>query len=86
MVINPPVVYWLNEIDKRTVTYLANPRYIDEESTRIDCDIMFTEFPAELLPFTASSKDSSGIGRDIFRDLVTGKYGEIAPYEAPTEG
>lgn len=47
---------------------------------KIDCEI---EHPAySWIPFTASADDSEEHGREIYRALVSGKHGEIAPYLA----
>ena len=51
----------------------------------IDCVITTSQLGEELLPFTASKNDVEAHGRQIFEDLVAGKYGAIAEYVAPTE-
>jgi hypothetical protein len=63
-----------------TLTSLSNPRWADSEQTMIDCEITTSQFGDEVLPFTASSNDCEAHGRQIFADLVAGKYGAIAEY------
>lgn len=66
-----------------TLVSLTNPRWADAEHTRIECDIVTSQFPGELLPFTANPHDVEPHGRGIFEDIVAGKYGPIAEYVAP---
>lgn len=50
-------------------------------SGTIDCEI---EHPVYgWLPFTASPDDTEELGRTIYAEAVSGKYGDIAPYVAP---
>jgi hypothetical protein len=65
------------------ITSLSNPRWENIEHTAINCKITTSEFGTEVLPFTASQNDVEAYGREIFADIVAGKYGPIAPYTAP---
>ena len=65
------------------LTSVSNPRWSNEEHTRIDCEITTSQFGAEVLPFTADQNDVEAHGRAIFADLVAGKYGPIADYVPP---
>ena len=49
----------------------------------IDCNITTSQYGDQILPFTADQNDVEAHGRTIFADLVSGRYGEIAPYVAP---
>lgn len=60
------------------LTSVRNPRWVNEERTRIDCEITTSQFGDEVLPFTADKNDVEAHGRAIFEDLVAGKYGPIA--------
>lgn len=62
------------------LTSLRNPRWSNFEKTQIDCEITTSQFGDEVLPFTAASFDVESHGRQIFADLVSGKYGPIADY------
>ena len=67
------------------LTSLKNPQWANAQKTMIDCVITTSQLGEELLPFTASKNDVEAHGRQIFEDLVAGKYGAIAEYVAPTE-
>ncbi len=67
------------------LTSLTNPRWSNEEQTRIDCEITTSQFGDEVLPFTADKFDVAPHGRAIFQDLVDGKYGPVAEYVPPPE-
>ncbi len=62
---------------------ITNPRWANAEKTQIDCEITTSQFGDEVLPFTASINDVEQHGRDIFNDIVTGKYGIITDYIPP---
>jgi hypothetical protein len=66
-----------------TLTSLSNPRWSNEEHTAIDCLITTSQFGNEILPFTASQNDVEEHGKQLFKDISEGKYGEIAKYIAP---
>lgn len=67
------------------LTSLINPRWANAEQTLVDCEITTSQFGDEVLPFTASVNDVAPHGREIFADLVSGKYGAIAEYVPPVE-
>jgi hypothetical protein len=46
----------------------------------IDCEITTSQFGDEVLPFTASSNDVEPHGRELFKQIVEGKFGTIAEY------
>lgn len=56
---------------------IKNARYL--ESGAIDCDVLF-EGMGEALPYTAIAGDTAATGRQIWRELQSGKWGEIAPF------
>ena len=66
-----------------TLTSLSNPRWVNAEQTRIDCEITTSQFGDEVLPFTADKFDVEAHGRAIFADIVAGAYGAIDDYVAP---
>lgn len=67
-----------NIIDARNATY--------NESGTIDADVLFDDvFESDgktpmWLPFTAAEHDPMDYGRQLFADLVAGKYGPVAPF------
>ena len=67
------------------LTSLSNPRWVNTEQTRIDCEITTSQFGDEVLPFTAYKFDVEAHGRGIFADIVAGTYGPIAEYVAPPQ-
>lgn len=62
------------------LTSLSNPKWMNAEHTVIDCEITTSQFGDEPLPFTADQNDVEAHGREIFADIVAGKYGIIADY------
>ena len=67
------------------LTSLSNPRWANEEQTRINSEITTSQFGEEILPFTADKFDVEPHGRAIFADIVAGNYGPIAEYVAPQD-
>lgn len=68
-----------------TLTSVSNPRWANFEHTGIVCDITTSQFGDEVLPFLARPDDVEAHGRQIFADLVAGKYGPIAEYTPPAQ-
>ena len=67
------------------LTSLTNPIWANAENTAIDCLITTSQFGSEVLPFTAAQNDIEPHGRGIFADIVSGTYGVIGEYVAPSE-
>jgi hypothetical protein len=65
-----------------TVQYVKNPVYANQEKTVINCLVKFTEFDNDH-SYTAASYDTVEHGKQIFNDLISGKYGPIGDYVAP---
>ena len=65
-----------------TVKSVTGPRWANADHTTIGCTVQFNEIP-EALPFGARADDSMDYGRQLFADLVAGKYGAIAEYSPP---
>ncbi|END3473492.1 DUF4376 domain-containing protein [Salmonella enterica] len=67
-----------NIIDARNATY--------NENGTIDADVLFDDvFESDgktpmWLPFTAAEHDPMDYGRQLFADLVAGKYGTVTPF------
>ncbi|HHZ5737031.1 TPA: DUF4376 domain-containing protein [Escherichia coli] len=61
---------------------ITNPRYT--ESGAIDCDVLFEGMEAPA-PYTATSEDTATTGQQIWQELQSGKWGEIAPFTASPE-
>ncbi|HEI6819286.1 TPA: DUF4376 domain-containing protein [Yersinia enterocolitica] len=57
---------------------IINPRYL--ESGAIDCEVQFAGME-EYLSYTATPDDTAETGQTIWRALINGDYGDIAPFE-----
>ena len=64
------------------VKAITRPRYL--ESGAIDCDVLF-EGMEEPIPYTATAEDTAETGRQIWQELQSGKWGEIAPLSVTPE-
>ena len=65
-----------------TVEYLKTPVYANEDHSMISCIVKFPKFDFEV-PFAAHKDDVESHGREIYNDLIAGKYGKIGAYVAP---
>ena len=61
---------------------IQNPRYL--ESGAIDCEILF-EGMEDFIPYTATPEDTATTGQQIWQELQSGKWGEIAPFTVTPE-
>nr|WP_202119095.1 DUF4376 domain-containing protein [Escherichia coli] len=61
---------------------IINPRYT--ENSAVDCDVWFDGQP-QPVPYTATPDDTSTIGKRIWQELQSGKWGEIAPFTVTPE-
>ncbi|EGQ7459231.1 TPA: DUF4376 domain-containing protein [Escherichia coli] len=61
---------------------ITSPRYT--ESGAIDCDVLFEEMEAPV-PYTATPDDTAKTGQQIWQELQSGKWGEIAPFTITPE-
>ncbi|EFG0732923.1 DUF4376 domain-containing protein [Escherichia coli] len=61
---------------------ITSPRYT--ESGAIDCDVLF-EGMEDPLPYTATPEDTATTGLQIWQELQSGKWGEIAPFTVTPE-
>ncbi|HAW0749166.1 TPA: DUF4376 domain-containing protein, partial [Escherichia coli] len=50
----------------------------------VDCDVWFDGQP-QPVPYTATPDDTSTIGKRIWQELQSGKWGEIAPFTVTPE-
>ena len=64
------------------VESVINPFWTDAKHTLITCTVKFSQFDKPV-QFVASPNDVETHGREIFVDLVSGRYGDIAEYVAP---
>jgi hypothetical protein len=60
---------------------LKNPRYAAPPSKDVILDAKFNGKP---ITFRASANDVVEAGREIYREVLDGKYGDIADYVAPS--
>ena len=61
---------------------IINPRYT--ENSAVDCDVWF-DGQSQPVPYTATPDDASTIGKRIWQELQSGKWGEIAPFTVTPE-
>ena len=61
---------------------ITNPRYT--ESGAIDCEVLFEGMEAPV-PYTATPEDTATTGQQIWQELQSGKWGEIAPFTVTPE-
>ncbi|WP_433914680.1 DUF4376 domain-containing protein [Escherichia coli] len=61
---------------------ITSPRYT--ESGAIDCEVLF-EGMAEAVPYAATPEDTATTGQQIWQELQSGKWGEIAPFTITPE-
>lgn len=72
-----------------TVTKVSNPMWCDAAHTQIFCQVAFAEslgfdLPAGTsVPFNCMPSDPEPHGKQLWKDLITGKYGAISEYVAP---
>lgn len=57
---------------------IANPVWVDQGKTVIAIDIVFPSLGSTPVKFSASPIDCMSYGREIYADLIAGKYGPIA--------
>jgi len=62
---------------------VRNPQYSNADGTTIDVELNHPEYG--WIPFTASPDDVEQHGRDIYVAAIAGEYGDIAPYDGPSE-
>ncbi|HCV5382905.1 TPA: DUF4376 domain-containing protein [Shigella sonnei] len=61
---------------------IINPRYT--ESCAVDCDVFFDDRD-QAVPYTATADDVAPTGQQIWQELQSGKWGEIAPFTVTPE-
>lgn len=61
---------------------ISEQRYL--ESGDVDCMVVFSGMETPL-PYTASANDTAETGRQIWRELQSGRWGEIAPFTVTPE-
>ena len=59
--------------------YVKNCKFCSESTDHIDCIVKFSHFDEEL-PFTASKNDTQTYGREIYARIMSGEFGDIAPF------
>jgi hypothetical protein len=57
---------------------ITNPVWTDASHSMIAIQIVFPSIGQTPLKFVASPNDVMGYGREIYADLIAGKYGAIA--------
>lgn len=69
---------------KFTVLSVTDCKWNDEEHSTADCVVVFAEI-GEPIPFCASPNDNASHGRQLYADIVSGKYGPVAEYAPPPQ-
>ncbi|WP_053289444.1 DUF4376 domain-containing protein [Escherichia coli] len=59
------------------ITDIKNP--VSLEHGAINCEILFDDME-EYVPYTATPTDSDKTGKQVWQELQSGKWGEIAPF------
>ncbi|EEW1633813.1 DUF4376 domain-containing protein [Escherichia coli] len=54
------------------------------ENGAIDCEVLF-EGMEDFIPYTATAEDTATTGQQIWQELQSGKWGEIAPFSVTPE-
>lgn len=65
-----------------TYENVSNPVWFDAAHTMVTVDVVFPDLSASAVKFNASPLDVMDYGREIYADLVAGKYGPIAEHTA----
>ena len=63
-----------------TCSSVRQPKWNAPDHSSINCLVVLDHMPGEH-PFTAAPYDTEPHGRELFRRLVAGEFGEIAPFE-----
>lgn len=58
-----------------------SPKYSKADNSTIDSLITFDN--GESYPYTAASYDNTSYGKQLWIDLLGGKYGDISPFVSP---
>ncbi|HBE6199761.1 TPA: DUF4376 domain-containing protein [Escherichia coli] len=66
----------------KKIKEIKNARWL--ESGAIDCEVLF-EGMDEAVPYTATPEDTATTGQQIWQELQSGKWGEIAPFSVTPE-
>lgn len=61
---------------------IKNARWL--ENGAIDCEVLF-EGMEDFIPYTATAEDTATTGQQIWQELQSGKWGEIAPFSVTPE-
>jgi hypothetical protein len=59
-------------------TSVANPVWFDAAHSMVVVDVVFPRLGPKTVKFNASPNDSMEYGREIYADIIAGKYGSIA--------
>lgn len=59
---------------------VANPVWADASHTTVIVDVIFESLGSAPVRFNASAHDVMDYGREIYADLIAGKYGPIAEH------
>ncbi len=66
---------------KRKYSTVRSPKWANEENSKIDCVIKFSDLKVEV-PFTADPLDTEAHGREIFETCAAGVHGPVAEYDS----
>jgi hypothetical protein len=64
-------------------TVVKNPRWINQEHTKLECEVNFEHLPEEFVLFSAVPEGDYPHSHDIFERCASGEFGPVAEYIAP---
>lgn len=67
----------------RTINSVKNPRWVDQEHTKIEVLVDFDELDEEFVEFTPHPDDPEPHSRYIYEQVMAGAYGEISAWVPP---
>jgi hypothetical protein len=66
-------------------TEVRNPKWLNPEHTRLNCEVNFSHLPEDWVWFTAVPSGDLEHTHEIFERCVAGEFGEVAEYQPPTQ-
>ncbi len=66
----------------KKIKEIKNARWL--ESGAIDCEVLF-EGMKDFIPYTSTPEDTATTGQQIWQELQSGKWGDIAPFTVSPE-
>jgi hypothetical protein len=64
---------------------VRNPKWLNAEHTRLNCEVNFSHLPEDWVWFTAVPFGDLEHTHDIFERCAAGEFGEVEEYQPPTQ-